>query len=220
MVLIGHQVFWPRSGCRVARCRERDVRLKPAMFGRALCAAAALALLISLGPAFVDPAQAETPPAGASAQAGVEETDESIELRTMGSPPPGRIVFSKCDEPIPDKGPNKSASCVQITPTLLASLRGVTRAQAIDIMGASGHVWQDHLYFIGNYENGYYAREVGDTGDLTLIFEGGKVAEIWAHLRSRSYGYIYNWTHYAGYDETFCSDLPGSDKPCKPRWTG
>jgi hypothetical protein len=215
MVLMECQVVRPRSGRRVERWPDRAVQLKRALFGRTLCAAVVLALLISLGPA--ERAWADTPAAGAnsSAQADGEESMESVELRTMG-PREGGPVYSDCAKPFGKF--NIAAVCVRFTSALLTSLRGATRAQATAIMGASGRLNYDCLNFVGNYQDGFTEMTPG-TGLLDLCFEDGKVVFIDADIRHEVLpSYRYHWAHRLGYEENFCSDLPEFNKPCeKPK---
>jgi hypothetical protein len=215
MVLIEYQVFRPWSGRRRTRCRSRDVLLKRALFGRTLYGAAVLALLMWLGPAFVERARADTPAAGAnsSGQADGEESMESIELRTMG-PREGGPVWSDCARPFGEL--NIAAVCVPLTPALFASLRGLTRSQVTAIMGASGRVDYNCLQFTGNYLDGFTTRRMRDTGHVDVCFEDRKVVRIDADLRGQKIiSYRYYWSHRSGAEEIFCSDLPEFNKPCK-----
>ena len=184
--------------------QTRQHRARKASRGRLV---AALVCLATLGLASVEPALAEQPANVA------EESDEAIELRTMG-PRDGGPVYSDCG--VLYHQVDVSAVCVALSPALLASLRGVTRAEAAKIMGSSGRVYMSSLRYSGNYANSYPTSTTGETGNLRLYFEDKKVVRVEADLwGERRHVLSYIWSHFPGHEEHFCSDLPEINKPCQ-----
>jgi hypothetical protein len=209
------------SGFGDGRCGKDGARPKQMLSSRILGARDILALPLSLYLMAMTPAYAETPadtgPAApkvttASPEDDWRDSDETVELRLMG--PRAEVpVISDCDTV--DGPTNFAGVCVPLTPALLEKLRGMTRPEVTALMGSTGAPHRYFLYYFGNYQHSYATSTAGNTGDLTLQFEDGKVVMVYALLRGEGRKTLeYNWSHFAGEDEVFCSNLPEINKPC------
>ena len=147
-----------------------------------------------------------------------DEEKKRNELEDMGLSD-GKVVVSDCSEPDPDLPTKQSTfeSCQQLTEELLKSLVGRTREQVVEIMGASGYVDGSILRFFCNYRHGGSRDEIG-AGGIDLTFREKKVVKVHAAFRISGNLKEYEQSvHSPDYDLIglpYCSDFPGSRRPC------
>ena len=133
----------------------------------------------------------------------------SLALNTVGM---ARAAGLACwNKSLPIAAPT-DISCVPLTRDFLRSMRGVSRAQVISSMGATGRPSEDRLHYLSNYGDG---KQLG-AGEVNFTFDADdRVISIDAIVvqphQARTIDFQWDSVGYQ------CSDFPESRLPCSAR---